>query len=235
MKIVSIAALAALLATAVALAGVGRPTVAHGAAGSSARTITVSGSGTARAVPDTAVFSFGVETEGATAQSASAANAERMQHVIAALVGAGVARADLHTQDVSVYPRHKESGALEGFTASNSVSATVRHLARAGEAVDAAVAAGANQTSGPQFERSSRSELYREALRAAFSDAQAKAQALVDEANAELGPVQRIHENGSESEPVYPMAARAEGSSVTPVEPGTQEVQASVTVTFTLA
>jgi uncharacterized protein len=234
MKIVSIAALAALLATAAALAGVGRPTPAHGASATDTRTITVSGSGTARAVPDTAVFSFGVETDGATARSASAANSERMRRVIAALVAAGVARADLQTQDVSVYPRRKDSGVLERFTASGSVSATVRDIARAGKAVDAGVAAGANQVSGPEFQRSGRSELYRQALRAAFADARAKAQALVDEAGAELGQVRRIDESGSG--PVYPMALRAaEASSPTPVEPGMQEVEASVTVTFALA
>ena len=230
MKIASIAALAALLATAVALAGVGRPTAAHGAASGGARTITVTGSGTARGVPDTAVFSFGVETHGATARSASAANAEAMRRVIAALVAAGVQRTDLQTQDVSVYPRRDDTSS--GFIASGSVSATIRDIAHAGKAVDAAVAAGGNQVSGPQLERSDRSGLYRQALRSAFADAKAKAQALAEEAGASLGQVQRIHEDSSTSEPVYPMAMRAEAS--TPVEPGTQEVQAAVTVTFAL-
>ena len=119
-----------------------------------------------------------------------------------------------------------------GFTASGSVSATVRDIARAGKAVDAAVAAGGNQVSGPQLERSDRSGLYRQALRSAFGDAKAKAQTLAEEAGAELGQVRRIDENDSGSGPVYPMAMRAEAS--TPVEPGTQEVQAAVTVTFAL-
>jgi uncharacterized protein YggE len=235
MKIVSTAVLAALLATAVALAGIGRPAPARSAAAAVARTLTVTGSGTARGVPDTAVFSFGVETEGATARSAAAANAERMRRVIAALVDAGVARSDLQTQEVSVYPRRDDSRASGGFTASGSLSATVRDLARAGEAVDAAVAAGGNQVSGPQFQRSGRSELYREALRVAFADAKAKAQALAEEADAGLGQVQRIHESGADAGPVYPMALRADASSSTPVEPGRLEVQAGVTVTFALA
>lgn len=233
MKIASIAALAALLATAVALTGIGRPTTARGAGPSDARTITVTGSGTARGVPDTAVFSFGVETEGATARLASAANAEQMRRVIAALVAAGVERADLQTQDVSLYPRRDDSGTGSGFTANSSVSATVRDISRAGKAVDAAVAAGGNQVSGPQFGRSSRAGLYREALRSAFADAKAKAQTLAAEAGAKLGQAMRIHGDSSAGEPVYPMAMRAEAS--TPVEPGTQQVEAAVTVTFALA
>jgi uncharacterized protein YggE len=235
MKIVSIAALAALLATAVALAGIGRPGAARSAATDNGRTVTVTGSGTARGAPDRAVFSLGVETEGATARLASVANAERMRRVIAALVASGVARADLQTQDVAVYPRRDGSGAGAGFTASNSVSATIRDVASAGKAVDAAVAAGGNQVSGPQFQTSTRAGLYRQALRAAFADARAKAQALADEAGAELGQAQRIQEDSSIAEPVYPMPLRAEAAQPTPVEPGTQDVQAAVTVTFSLA
>ena len=236
MKIASIAALAALLVAAAALAGVGRPTPAHSASSTETRTITVSGKGTARGVPDTAVFSLGVESSGATARAASAANAEHMRRVIEALVAAGVSRTDLQTQDVSVYPRQNDAGAVTGFTASGSVSATVKDISRAGKAVDAAVAAGANQVSGPQFERSNRAELYRQALRDAFSNARAKAESLAEKAGAQLGQVRRIDENDSESLPVYPVALRAaESTPATPVEPGTQTVDANLTVTFVLA
>jgi uncharacterized protein len=233
MKIVWITALAAALAIAIALAGVGRPGAAHGSAAESVRTITVNGSGTARVAPDEAVFSFGVESDGGTAQAALAANGARMSRVIAALRRAGVAKPDLRTQDVSVYPRRSESGGVDGFTAGASVSATVRRLGRAGAVVDAAVAAGANETSGPAFDRSSRSALYRRALRAAFADARAKAQTLSREAEAGLGGVRRIDE-GAPTQPVYPAVYTAEAAR-TPVEPGTQEVQATVTVTFALA
>ena|SRR5437867_2442826 len=141
MKIASIAALAALVAATIVLVAVGRPAAAHGSAVPSSRTITVSGSGTARVGPDEAVFSFGVESDGSTAREALAANAERMRRIIAALRRTGISRADLRTQDVSVYLRRSEAGALEGFTASGSVAATVRRLTRAGAAVDAAVGA----------------------------------------------------------------------------------------------
>jgi uncharacterized protein YggE len=233
MKMATIAALVASLAAVIALAGVGRPTAAHGtAAAPSVRTITVSGSGTARAAPDEAVFSFGVESNGATAQAALAGNAEQMRRVIAALRRAGVARADLRTENISVHPRHAESGVLEGFTASGSVSATLRRVARAGAAVDAAVKAGANQTFGPQFERSDQAELYQRALRSAFTEARQKARTLAREAGADLGGVRRVEENGPAPRP-YPGMYALE-TAKTPVEPGTQEVQASVTVTFVL-
>jgi uncharacterized protein YggE len=235
MKTISIAALAALLGAATAVAVV-RPGTAHGSAPPppSDRTITVTGTATARGAPDTAVFTFGVDTEGATAKSTLAANAAQMRRVIVALVHTGIARADIQTQNVSVYPRRTESGAVEGYSVNGSVTATVHRLARAGAAVDAAVAAGANETSGPQFDRTSRSELTQRALRNAFAEARTRAQTLAREAGASLGEARRI-EQAEAPQPVpvgvYAEALRAK----TPIEPGTQQVQATVTVTFRLS
>jgi uncharacterized protein len=234
MKIASIAAVAALLAAAVALSGVGRPGAAQGSASVSGRTITVSGTGTVRTKPDTAQFSFGVETHGTTAQAASVANAQQMRRVIAALRRLGLAKDDLQTQDVSVYPRTTDTGAPDGFSASSSLSVTVHELSLAGKAVDAAVAAGANETSGPSFDRSSNAELQQEALRTAFAEARGKAAALARAAGADLGPAQRVVEGSAAPQPV-PLAYRALDQASTPIESGTQTVQETVTVTFSLS
>ncbi len=56
-----------------------------------ARTITVSGTGTVTTVPNEADFTFGVSDTAATANAALGANASRMNAVIAALKGQGVA------------------------------------------------------------------------------------------------------------------------------------------------
>jgi len=233
MKIASIAALAAALGVGVAFAGVGRPNAAHGSPAPSGRTVTVEGVGSARTTPDTAQVSFGVETRAATASAAVAANAEKMRRVIAALRASGVAKADLQTQNVSVYPHQTDSGTPDGFDASTSVSATVRRIGATGKVVDAAVAAGADETSGPSFSRSGREALAQQALREAFENAHAKAQVLAQEAGAQLGEVQRIEEASAVPEPM-PLAYAAADQARTPVEPGTQTVQQTVTVTFSL-
>jgi uncharacterized protein len=234
MKTISIAVLTAALAAAVAVAVV-RPGTARGTSGSTAGTITVEGTATARAVPDTATFTFGQETDGASAKSALAGNAAAMRRVISALLRTGVAKDDIQTQDVSVYPRRNENGDVIGFSASGSVVATVRRLAKAGAVVDAAVAAGADETSGPQFDRSSRGELTQKALREAFADARAKAEALAREAGASLGEVRRIEENAQFQQPVPIGVYGADTLAKTPIEPGTQQTRATVTVTFSLA
>jgi uncharacterized protein len=235
MKLVRIGAVVALLAAAVALGAVVRPGSAHGSAAAPTDGVTVDGEGTARAVPDQATFSFGVQTEGTTAKAALAANSEKMALVIAALKRAGIAEKDLQTQDVSVMPRGNETGQIQGYFANNSVQALVRRIAGAGAVVDAAVAAGANQSSGPSFDQSGRDAVYRGALRAAVADARTKAEALAAESNASLGRVTRIVEGSADQPiPMYERALADSAKAATPVEPGTQEVQAMVTVTFEL-
>jgi uncharacterized protein len=234
-RLVPIAALAALLAGVVALGGVGRPGAAHGSPTPTGRGITVTGTGTTVGVPDEASFSFGVESTGATARAAQAANAERMAGVVAALKGAGVAGRDLQTTDVSVMPDWSNDGSrVEGFRAHASVQVKVRRIARAGAVVDTAVAAGATETSGPSLERADRDAQYRAALRSAVADARAKAQALAAEADVQLGPVVRVEEGVPAPQPYYEGDALA-AARATPIEPGTEETKATVTVTFSLA
>src|SRR5437764_1792866 len=117
-----------------------------------ARTITVTGTGTVSAVPDRTEFSFGVSTAAKTATQALASNAAEMRKVIDALKGAGIPAANIQTQTVSLSPRYSESGdEILGYTATNSVSANISALDRAGQIIDAAVGAGATQVSGPCF------------------------------------------------------------------------------------
>jgi uncharacterized protein len=233
MKIVQIGVVAAAVAAAVAFAGVGRPDSARGSSPST-RGVTVTGTGSVDAVPNRAGLVVGVSTDAATARAALAANAEKAARVIEALRSAGVAKQDLQTADVSVSPRWNDQGRQDGFAAHSSVQVKVREFGRAGSILDAAVAAGATETSGPSFDRGDRAELYRSALKAAFADARAKAATLAGEAGASLGRVLRIEESPATSGPV-PMYAAAMERSPTPVEPGTQEVQATISVTFSLS
>ena len=241
MKLVRIAALAGLALALAALAGVARPDPAAAeeaptAAGESARSITVSGMGIVSAVPDRAAFTFGVESEGRTASQALAANSTAMARVVAALRGAGVAAADLQTQQVFVSPRYTDDGrAIVGYVATNSVLATIRQLSRAGAVIDAAVQAGANQVSGPSLSSGDRTDRYARALRAAVDDARGKARAIADAAGATVGRVLAVQEAGATPPPVPVAEAGATRASDVPIEPGVERIEAHVTVVFALA
>jgi hypothetical protein len=226
-----------------ACAGVARPDGAEAGTGpdaggtSSALGITVTGTGKVRAAPDQAGFSFGVETQGQTAGAAMAANNEAVQKVIDAVKGAGIDGKDVQTQQISVYPRYADDGqAIVGYSASNSVNVTIRDLAKVGAVVDAATKAGANQVSGPNLTISDQSALYATALEQALGDARSKAETIAKAAGVTLGRVVNIVEGGGLVPPI-PVAEAADtaGGRGVPVEPGQQELQASLTVTFAIA
>ena len=220
---------AVALAAIAAFAGVGRPEAARGDTGATPDTVTTVGHGVVTLVPDQASVSAGVHTQATTAADALARNAKAMNAVIGALKQAG--GKDLQTQQVSLYPRSDDNGNVTGYTADNSVSASTQ-VAAAGALVDAAVAAGANTVSGPTLSVSDQDARYRDALKKAVEDARAKAQALADAGGFGVGPGSVVAEQSSAPQPVFERAAVAKAADTTPVEPGTQDVTADVTVTF---
>jgi uncharacterized protein len=219
-------ATAALLAV-VALAGIARPEAARGEL-ATPDTVTTTGHGTVTAVPDEATVTAGVHTQAASASEALAQNAKLMNAVVAALKNAG--GDDLQTQQVSLSPQLNDQGQVTAYAADNTVSAKTK-VAGAGPLIDAAVGAGANTVSGPTLDVSGRDALYREALKKAVADARAKAEALAEAGGFGVGQVSTVTEQ-SAAAPVPVFDAAAAKSTSTPVEPGTQDIAADVTVSF---
>jgi uncharacterized protein YggE len=94
------------------------------------------------------------------------------------------------------------------------------------------VKAGADTVSGPSLSVANRDEAYRAALKDAFADARAKAETLAAAAGVSLGEVTAIVE-GSQPHVLYATAERTLDAQ-TPIEPGSEEITAVVTVTFSL-
>ena len=219
--------------TAGALSGVGRPESAESANEASREGITVTGVGRVSTVPDEAEFSLGITTKGATARGALAANSERMRALIDALKAAGVAEKDIQTRDVSVGSDYDANGRSDSYVASNTVSVLIRDLDRAGAVLDAASSAGANNIYGPSLTRSNREGLEAKALEDAVANARKRAETLARAAGVGLGAVTAISE--AAQAPVGELALRAtDAASSPPIEQGTQEIQATVTVTFAI-
>ena len=232
-KLLLSVAAAVVLFTAAALAGVGRPGPASGAdpGTTDPSVVTTSGHGSVSAIPDQAVVSAGVNTQAASAADALSQNAAAMQKVIAALKAAG--GTDLQTQEVSLYPQTDDKGTVTGYSAQNTVSATAK-VADAGGLVDAAVGAGANTISGPNLSVSDQDELYRNALKQAVANAREKAEAIASAGGFSVGAVYSVSEQtASAPQPVFE-AARVAKAASTPVEAGSQDVTADVTVSFSI-
>jgi uncharacterized protein YggE len=227
----TILVLAGVLLVAAAIAGVAQPHLGRSATPSTGTEITVTGDGTVNATPDQASFDFGVTTQGTTAAEALSRNNSEARSIIDALKNAGIDASDIQTTQVSLWPQTSSNGnTIVGYQASNSVQVTAS-LVKSGALVDAAVGAGANNVDGPNLDTADKSSLYGEALKKAIADAKVKAQAIADGAGLTLGAVVKVQE-GENSAPPVPMFAAEKAAAAVPIEAGTQQIQASVTVTY---
>lgn len=233
-RIAAVACLAFAGVGAAAYAGVLRPDPAQGAASPPAG-ITVLGTGTVRAAPDQASFSFGVESQASSAAAAMEANAATVRSVIDAVKRAGVPAADIQTQQVAISPRYAENGqTIIGYSATNVVQVTIRDLDQVSTVVEAATKAGANQVNGPSLTIAESSGLYAQALAKALADARAKAEALAQAAGVALGGVTNVVEGGVEPPAPLPERAAAADAASVPIEPGRQEITATIAVTYAI-
>jgi uncharacterized protein len=231
MKTIRIAIAALLVLAAAALAGIGRPEVAGGASDAATRGITVTGTGSVSTAPDEAEFSIGVTTKGRTAREAMSRNAAETERLISALKAAGVDAADLKTQDVSVGPDYDGGREPSRYSVQNSLSVHIDEVALAGAVLDAASRAGANQIYGPTLSRSNREAFEANALKEAVANARARATTLAEAAGVSLGEVTSIVESGQPEGPYYATDLMRSAAKA-PIEPGREQVTATVTVTF---
>jgi uncharacterized protein len=235
MKTIRIAIAVLLVLAVAALAGVGRPEAAESAGEGPQAGITVTGTGEVRQTPDRASLMFGIQTEGETADKAHAANSAATRQLIAALKAAGVEPKDLKTEHLDVSPRWDvdKVAAPRGYTANSMVTVSNQPLARASRLSDIAVDAGADTVSGPALSVADSKAEYRRALERAFEDAREKANTLAAAAGASLGKVTAIAE-GSQPRPYFAMAELRAADAEAPIEPGSEQVTAVVTVTFAI-
>jgi hypothetical protein len=206
------------------------------------RTITVSGEGEASGAPDVAVTTLGVEALDPKLGDAISDTTRRMRAVVEAVKRAGVAARDIRTVEYSVNfeqnppppPRASGGRSAGSYRVRNTAQVTVRDLPRAGEVLDAAIAAGANAVSGIAFTIEDPAPLRARAREAAVADARARAETLARAGGVTVGPVVSISENPGGSVP-RPMLARAMASvapGALPIESGELSERAEVEIVF---
>ena len=231
------ALLAALVLALVLLAGCGEASTTP--AGAAANTVTASGTGTTQAVPDTAEMSFGVTTMSPNAKSALDDAAKSAEQIASALKKQGIADKDIQTQDVSVYPQTVDQDGkqvITGYQASLSVRVKVRDIAKLGEIISAANAAGANAISGPTFFVDDPAPARAEAIDEAVADSRKSAEAMAKAAGKSVGAVLSMSSSdvGLVPGPMYSTSDMAGAAKDVPIEPGQLDISANVVVVFEL-
>ena len=206
--------------------------------------IKVTGEATINAKPDQAEINLGVLTQATTGQAAAAQNAQKLDAVLAELrkvLGTG---AEIKTLGYSLSPNYrypKEGGqpTIAGYTASNVVHVKTADLAQVGKVIDVVTQSGANTVDALRFTLKDGDAVRSQALREAAVKARAKADALASALKLKILRVLQVDEGGQPGRPIFAealsMRASAGAAPPTPVEPGTLEVQASVTLTVEIA
>jgi uncharacterized protein YggE len=213
--------------------------------GSSPRSITVTGYGTASGAPDIAFMSLGVESSAPDIGAALADNNSRMEAVIAVLNENGVAREDVRTDYFNIYqdkgfqpfPTDSSSPSSESQTmyrVNNSVVVTVRDVTKVGELLSAVVEAGANTINWVNFSIADRAALEADARIAALADARDRAQQLADELGVQLGEVLEVVEYSGGFVGPMEAAAGGGGGGVPPISQGSLTVSLSLNVKFAI-
>ena len=203
--------------------------------------ITVTGSGSTSAAPDTAMIQAGVVTQAASAAMAVSANNAIMETVLRALSALGIADKDIQTSDFSVAPQYRPAQPSEGrppevagYEVINRVRVTVRDLSQLGTVLDEVIKQGANRLDGIRFSVGDPAPATDEARAKAMVDARRRAGIYAAAANVTVGRVLLIQESAPSIPVPRVMSAARLGIASVPVAAGEQEVSVTVTVTYAI-
>jgi uncharacterized protein YggE len=220
---------------------------ATGSTTPTAPTITASGEGQASGPPDLLTVTIGVQTNGPTAHAVLAANNAEAAALIAKVEQDGVLAKDIRTTQLSLNPVYanpapNEPPRITGYSAADTVTVGIHQLDKAGTILDDAVAAGGSDTQIQALSYSVQNS--GPLIAAAHADAVAKAvadaKAMAAAAGVTLGPLRAITDVTQPQVVPYNGAMSASAAvpsdrSPVPVQAGTENVTAQVTVSYDVA
>jgi uncharacterized protein YggE len=219
------------------------------------RDFTVSADSKVVAVPDVAMFTFSVISEGGKdLKSLQKDNTDRTNKVIDFLKENKIDAKDIKTEGYDVSPRYQSyscsssvngmgsvcpPATIVGYTITQTVSVKARDFSKVGDALGGVVDKGANNVSSLSFTIDDPDKLQGQAREEAIAKAKDKAEAIAKAGGFHLGKLVAIDEGSS---PIYydkvgyGMGADArlesQTSAAPAVEPGSQDVSITVTLRY---
>ncbi len=213
------------------------------------RSFSVSGDGKAVGIPDIARFNFTVITDGGkNVGTLQQDNTTKMNAAIAFLKSKGIDTKDIKTQSYDVQPRYqyysctKEGSVcppaeIVGYNITQTALVKIRDFALIGDTLSGVVDKGANSVSGLTFTIDDPTLVQNNARAEAITKAHTKAESLAQAGGFTLGRLISIEEgNSSYPQPLYAMESAKYGMgggyAAPSIEPGSQEVNVSVTLKY---
>lgn len=201
-------------------------------------TFSVEGVGKVTVPPDVALINAGVTAQGPSVKAVQDQLNKNINAVSAAVKAAGVDAKDIQTSGYNINPTYNftdGSQRITGYQASSNLTIKVRAIDRANNVIDAATGAGANQVGGIAFDVDDKTKAQNEARQKAVADAKKKAEDAAKIAGFRLGRVVNYEESFGGSPRPIPILAKADSAvsgAPTQVEPGTNEITVTVTLSY---
>ncbi|OEH92698.1 SIMPL domain-containing protein [Bacillus solimangrovi] len=199
-------------------------------------TLHTTGIGTVYVVPNQAIVTLGVITEGTSLTDAQNENSRLTNNVINGLGKLGIPNNNIQTSNYRIYPKYDYKDGIQifqGFTVTHLLKITVDEIDKTGLVVDTSVKQGANQVTNIQLTISNEDWYYQEALSKAVCNAQYEANVIARTIGILLNPVPHKVTEISNSPTPYPSSRVLSATSeTTPISTGQIKIDASVKADF---
>jgi len=221
--------------------------------------VTVSGEGKVYAKPDVAIVSFGVTTSGKTVADVTKNNTDEMNAVISAVKNLGVDEKDIKTTNYNLTPVYSDNyvvptpvsmmgtvsgtmvrtgSTLTGYKLEQDVQVKIRDFTKVGDILSKTTSSGANVVGDLQFLIDNPEQLKEQARAEAIAQAKANAKNLAKESGISLGKIINVIEGNSNPYPVVynsmakGLGAGVDSAPVPTVQPGQQEIDVTINLTY---
>jgi len=202
-------------------------------------TIRVSGEAKSTIEADMAVLSLGIVQQAKTPFAVREAVTAAADKVVTSLLALGVEKKQIRTSNFSIYPQYDErpgkQNIITGYKGEAIITVSLDDTALVAQAVETAVASGANEIRGLDYRKKNEDALRVEMLRQAVANAMDKAAAMAETLGRKLGKAITVEEQGYSMRAPDTRAFLAKWMSVGAQEafsPGSIEVNASIVVVF---
>ena len=215
----------------------------------SPNTITVTGEGTATAIPDTATISFGATATAADVATAQTEVAKTITDALASVKASGVSSDDITTTSFDVSPHYTSpacppgafcpatNSTISGYDVSENVDVKIHDTTKVSEILDGLAKANVTNVSGPDFVVDDPQTVEAQARGIAIQKAQQDAQTLAAQLNVRLGAIVSYTDDSNGGGPEPMMAAASGGiaasdASAPPIPTGNNMYTKDISITY---
>jgi len=215
-------------------------------------TVMISAEGKATVIPDIATINFSVISEGKDPSVIQKENTEKINKAIDFVKGLGIDKKDIKTIGYNLYPKYEYIKSpdpfypfpggkqmIAGYTLNQTVQVKIRDLDKVAVVLAGLPEKGINQLDGPNFTVEDPDKYLNDARKEAFGKARAKVDAMAKANGVRVVRVVTFSEN--QGGPIIYARAESVGGAPTgtpspppSIEPGSQEVNVQVSVTYAI-